>query len=253
MAERYLGSFTETNEFKVQELTRILDATLETINPEGLHTGSNAISIIAFLSSFPGFSKFVTPEFYEHIREQLKLSGEKENVREHVKKILTYPRTGYLPWVNFIINPEIIEEIREEVCNITFKISLIDGKVYALCISEKKLNEVVFNHVKESLNFLEQNTESCHITIVNSNIVSDIGESDVEAFISEFDKEFTVTIGNIKSTFSEDWSRFGECYVIEVQCTYIDDFLFKFNQRFNKNIKIAKHTTFAIKPRSLWQ
>jgi len=87
---------------------------------------------------------------------------------------------------------------------------------------------------------------------VNSNVVADIGQTNVEKFIQGFDHEFIVTTGKKNRHFSEDWSRFGECYVIELECPYLDEFLIKFNEEFKKNIKITKHTTFAIQPRSLW-
>ena len=252
MADKYLGSFANSNEFKIQELIRVLDATLGEVNSAGLQTGQNCLSIIKFLSSFEGFKNFVSPDYAEHIEQEVQKSEGKQNVREHVKKVLMYPRTGYLPWVEFETAPQVIEEIREEADEVKFKLQVVEGKVYGVCTSEKKLNELVFDKVKEQLPALRLNFETCHITIVNSNIVADIGQENVERFIQDFNHEFTVTTGKIKSTFSEDWSRFGECYVIELECPYVDEFLTKFNEKFKKNVKITKHTTFAIQPRSLW-
>lgn len=252
MADKYLGSSANTNEFKFQEMIRILDATLAEINPKGLLDGQNCRSIIRFFSSLEGFDKFVSKEFAEHIDQEFGNTKESGNVRGPVKKVLMYPRMSYLPWVDFETLPKILDEIKEDSKRVGFKLQIIDGKVYGSCISVIQLDEIVFDKVKDQLPSLQPNTEPCHITIVNSNIVADIGQANVEKFIKDFDQEFTVTTGKIKSTFSEDWSVFSECYVIEIECPYIDDFLSKFNQEFGKNINPAKHITFAIKLRSLW-
>jgi hypothetical protein len=253
MAEKYLGYVTNTNVFKVQELIRVLDATIGEINPDGLVTGQNCLSIIKYLSSVEGFENFVSPDFISHIQKEVLKSESKENVREHVKKILTYPRTGYLPWIELEVNQEILKNISDDAEKLKFKLQIVEGKVYGVCVSEQKLNNIVYNKIKDHIpSTLKLNFETCHITVVNSNVVSDIGIDIVKQFVDKYNEEFTITTGKIKSTFSEDWSRFGECYVIELECSYIDKFLLEFNQQFNKNIKICKHITFAIEPRSLW-
>jgi len=55
IANKYLGSVVNTNEFKIQKLIRVLDATIREVNPERLMTGQNCLSIIKFLFSFEGF------------------------------------------------------------------------------------------------------------------------------------------------------------------------------------------------------
>ena len=252
--QKYLGSFAGTNDFKIQELIRVIDATLGDVNPKGLQTGQNALSIIKFLSSFPGLDGFVTTNFLAEIENQVQLSATKENVRENVSKVLMFPRNAYLPWIDYPCDKELMTEIQQKVSEITFKIRIVEGKVYGLCQSKQTLNQIVFAHLKDNLpSNLKENNETCHVTIINSNIVSDVGLEKVESFIQSFDTEFCINTGEIKSTFSEDWSRFSECYVVEITCPYIDSFLNSFNETFGKNIKIAKHITFAIKPRSLWQ
>jgi len=242
------------NIFKFQELVRIIDATLGEVNPSGLPTGQNSLSIIKFISSFNGMDQFLPSDFRDKIKEELNKTNEKENVREHVKKILTYPKTGYSPWTEQEFDQDLLDQIKLKCENVKFKIQLVEGKVYGLCISPgDKVNDIVFNELKDKLlKGLRLNFETSHITIVNSNVVADIGIDKVISFIKNFDQEFCVETGKIKSTFSEDWSRFSECYVVELECEYIDNFIEKFNKEFNKTIKITKHSTFAIKPRSLW-
>jgi len=107
-------------------------------------TGQNCLSIIKFLSSFEGFKNFV-----EYIEQEIQKAEGKQNVSEHVKKILMYPRTGYLPCIDFEAHPQILEEIKQEAKEIKFKLQSVEGKVYGMCTSEKKLNELVFNKVHE--------------------------------------------------------------------------------------------------------
>lgn len=252
MAQRYLGQIADTREFKIQELIRVIDATISEMNPSGLPSGQNCMSIIKFLSTFPGFDQFVSQNFRQHVNDQVAQSFGKDNVREHVKKILMYPTDTYLPWSNFDVESELLNQIQSDALNIKFRLRIVEGKVYGVCLSEQTLNDVVFDKLKDRLPGLKPNVETCHITVVNSNIVADIGQSIVDDFLKQYDFEFSITTGAIKSTFSQDWSRFSECFVIEVQCDYIDRFLNDFNQSFAKKINVSKHITFAIKPRSLW-
>ena len=104
-----MGDNRNTNDFKIQELVRILDATLCDLNPNGLSTGQNCLNIIKFISSFEGFDKFVSTELNDAMKREIVLSDGKQNVREHVKKILMYPRTTYLPWNDG--NTKLIDEL----------------------------------------------------------------------------------------------------------------------------------------------
>src|SRR5271154_5615161 len=46
------------------------------------------------------------------------------------------------------------------------------------------------------------NKESSHITVVASNVVSDIGHNKVENFIRKYDDRFALDFGKVKSTIS---------------------------------------------------
>jgi hypothetical protein len=81
-----------------QELVRIMDSTLSLINPSGLINGENTLEIIKFLKYFPGMIEKLNesdPNFIPFMQEQFESSIDKENKRESVKKILTYPQTQY--------------------------------------------------------------------------------------------------------------------------------------------------------------
>ena len=92
---------------RIQELMRVLDATLATVNPQGLVDGKNAMSFINFISQVPNMESFVGKDFMSLINNQLESSANKENAREHVKKIWTYPKHAYEPWINAEIDKDI--------------------------------------------------------------------------------------------------------------------------------------------------
>lgn len=256
MAEKYLGEYAKTNNFKFQELVRIMDATLSEVNPDGLLTGDNTLSIIRFLRDFVGMDKFLGKETLNHIDYNIERSKDKENVRGEVKNILMYPRLEYLPWVDHNIHMRWLDVIANQAKSMLFQIRLVEGHIYGICISDKNLIDVVFDTLCQYQNIFpkdtQKNSKMCHITIVNSNIVSNIDKEDVNDIIKTFNRPFNISTGEIKSTFSEDCSLCSECYVIEIKSLYIDKFLSEFNKRFDKGIKIQKHITFAINPRSLW-
>ena len=254
MASKYLKNINE-NDFKFQELSRLLDATLKIINPEGLINGQNTIKIIEFLKNFENMDKFISPELYVCINDEIEKSKNKKNVREHVKKILLFPKVNYIPFTPVIVPEKYLEEINEIAKTITFKITYVEGKLYALCQTNKKINDITYDLLYDVINLqnLEKNPESCHVTLVNSNIVAEIGENKVLEFIDKYNECFNITTGNINCNISEDWSPFKEVYVISIRSEYIENFFMKFNVLFNKNIFMSTHITFAMLKRDLFK
>lgn len=100
----------------------------------------------------------------------------------------------------------------------------------------------IYNFLSDSDDFknVTPNIESCHITIINSNIVAEIGENDVKEILTNFKQDFLIETGKIKSTFSEDYSFFSTCYVVEIQSLYINEFLNTFNLHFQTSLFILK-------------
>ena len=165
-----------------------------------------------------------------------------------------YPTQSYQAWRPIIITNEIQEIINKSAKNHKFMINIVEGKVYGS--GNKDFIDMVYDSVKPINKNLVKNYETCHITLVNSNIVHDIGLEKIQKFIDEFTekkgKYFELEIGNFKETFSADWSRFSNCQVVEIKCKYIDDFLTQFNIRFDTKLKPSPHITFAIEPRDLF-
>lgn len=234
------------NVYQFQELVRIIDATLANVNREGLANGQNAMKVITFLSSFEGMDKFLPEGYQEYIREQTMAATGKGNARGEVKNMLMYPELKYSPWTDVEFDTSDID-----VSSVQFKIQLVDGKVYAKCVSVSTVSDLLYQRfVKDNDNNLSPNSEPCHITLVNSNVVYDLGQEKVQAFLNDnFQDQFTVKLGHVKTTFSRDYSLFGSCYVVEVHSPILKDFIDKFSTF--KVIKPTTHITFAIQPRDL--
>jgi hypothetical protein len=236
---------------QIQELIRVLDATLSKINPEGLVTGHNALSITNFFINIPNMKTYLGEEFVGRIDEEILKAKNKTNVREHVKKILMYPKFEYDAWNNFDIDEKLLEIIHRDLSNINFKLTIVDGKVYASTLNGW-INKLIFDQIHNLLPpEVVINSESSHITVVNSNIVQDIGIDNVTEFVDKYVDIFSLNYGEIKSTISRDWPVFSKCYVIKIQSDYLELFIRDFNETFKKNIKPSPHITFAIVPRSL--
>lgn len=237
---------------QIQELTRTLDATLAKINPTGLATGENAMCAIKFISQIPNFEQYIGSEFMEHIQTEIEKSKGKTNVREHVKKIWMYPKYAYDPWIQTRVEPEVLNEIHHKLSLIKFQFAIFEGKIYL--ISSGSISNLIFDCTKEILpENIVPNSEVNHVTVVNSNIVYDCGIDKVTELVGAYPREFSMEFGNIKSTVSNDWPVFSECYVIEVKSELLNNFVNDFNQKFGKTIKPSLHITFAVRPRSLFQ
>jgi len=237
---------------KIQELAKVFDATVSEINNTGLHDGTNASKFLVFLlTQFPEIEKYVGTEYYDLMRNELELTAEKKNHREHIKKLWMYPKYEYDQWINVEIDNEILNNIIMKLQDTNFSFEMVNGQVH-LCPDSGNIGEKIFDLVGQYLSpNVRQNPESSHVTVVNSNIVSDIGQDLIEKFIQKYNEQFELFFGKIKSTISRDWGMFSLCYVIEVKSDYLNRFVLDFNETFDKKIKPSPHITFAVKPRSI--
>jgi len=186
--------------YKFQELIRINDATIGVLDNKNLVNGKTALSLIECYANLPIYKILLPRQYQIYIEEQIeeaKISGElKENVRAQVKNILMYPELKYEPWENVDFDTSIID-----VSNIRFKIELVDGKVYAKCLSKPSLSDILYEKFTTQEK-LSPNPEACHITFVNSNVVYEIKSEKISQFIEAIysDDITDITIGNIKTT-----------------------------------------------------
>lgn len=244
----------QTNDEKFQELVRVVDATAAEYDNNGLITGKNCLNFIKLQVETTTVSQFISPEFHEFILEQLKLSEGKEHVREHVKKILMYPTFTYPPWTPYKCDEGVLKVINDAYSQSQFRLKIIDGKVYAVCDSD--LSSFVYSHMltqdHDTFSELEANAESCHVTVINSNVIAPIGVDRVRSFLDSWVQPFNITFGDIKSTTSLDWTKFSKCYVILIKSDVVREFVLSFNEEFGTNVRICEHITFAVKPRSLF-
>lgn len=235
-----------TNDYKFQEFCRVAGATAAQYDKEGLLNGKWILNFI--LSQLPLVKGFISDDFHTLIQEEITKSEGKSNVREHVKKILTYPLQGYLPWVEY-------NKYTPETIDSTFHFTLKNGKVYAF--SPDKIAASIFSKLQDLEEFtgVELNMETAddtHITLVNSNIVYDIGIEKVQEFLLKYNEEFCVKFTNIKSTESYDWPVFSKCYVVGIESDTINSFIHDFNLEFGKSLKPSTHITVATRPRTLF-
>ena len=236
---------------KFQEFLRVVDATLFNFDEENGQNGQNAFCFVKMISEMPKFEETLGIENANYVKEQIEIAGKKTgNVREQIKKIWMYPNMEYPPWdnVNYIIP--------RPFPSFDFEIELVNGKVFAVCKSFPNLTDVVFAEFMAHdvlTKDYQKNSETCHITLVNSNVVADIGIKEVQKFLDSYsEKNFSTTPGKIKSTTSKDWARFSKCYVVEITSEECRHFIEAFNIHFKKELKIpTTHVTFAIKPRDL--
>lgn len=239
-----------SNIHNIQELTRVFDAVVSQVNNPGLHDGTNASTFLNFLMQIPGLEKYVGFDYYNLIQNELKLTQNKTNHREHVKKLFMYPKYDYDPWIIVNIDRHVLGSVVEKLQNISFSFKMINGKVY-LTTDSQNISEQIIESIQQYLDpSVKPNPEASHVTVVNSNVVSDIGQDKVENMLKQYDKRFNLSFGKIKSTVSRDWSLFSLCYVIEAGSLYLNQFVSKFNDTFGTKIRISPHITFATKLRS---
>lgn len=257
-----------------QELVRIVDATLHKIDPQGVVTGIGTMQTIQGILERNGLKESLGKDFCDFITQQYNDSLQpdtndfKPNVREYVKKILFYPNTAYSPWEEIAINyPGDRNRLDAIASTLKFQLRLVDGKIYAMPVPGNNAIDYriqILNLLKPHLTVQASsgiivNPEPQHITVINSNIVSDCGLEDVTNFVTKFNETvypvIHITFDKIKTTVSEDWSLFSRCYVVGIDSPELNNFIEQFNETFKEMLKkplaVSTHTTFAVLPRSL--
>jgi hypothetical protein len=231
----------------IQELIRIVDATLGKVSSNGLNTGKTAIQFIKFLTEVEDMKKFVGDDFFNQMVNQVNDSKDLANTRGQVKKILMYPKFKYDPWIPVAIKNERLDLIHKELSSIEFTIKVKDGKIYG--VPSENISDVIYKQLSEFIpESFQINSESSHITIINSDVVASIGIDKINQIVARYQDTFYLQFGNVKSTTSV----FSECCVIEISSTYIQTFLSDINEKLSLNLKPSTHITFATTPRSLF-
>lgn len=252
-----------------QELVRVVDATVHGIDPQGVVTGIGTMQTIQGLMQRDGIKESLGKDFCDFIAQQYNESLQpdtnkfKPNVREYVKKILVYPSTVYQPWTEISITPDERQHLDAIASKLIFQLKIIDGKVYAVPVPGNNAIDYrvqILNLLKHNIHSenVIANPEPQHITVINSNIVVDCGLENVTNFVTKFNETkysmIHVTFNKIKTTVSEDWSLFSQCYVVGIDSLELIEFIKQFNETFkdaSKPICPSTHTTFAVLPRSL--
>lgn len=235
---------------KIQELIRVVDATLQNVSHDGLVTGQTGIKFVKFLLSVDNIEQFVGEEFHQHLQQQVLASENKNNQRAELKKVLMYPKFAYDPWIPLTIDQNKLRNVHQFLNTIPFKLNIIDGKIYAVPTHIPNLVQHIFDSLKEAIHPQYKVNTLSQVTLVNSDVIASI--NGVYEFLNNYQDEFTLTFGQLKSTTSNDWCVFSSCLVIEISSDYIQQFLHDFNKKYDKALKPSTHFTFAVVPRSLF-
>lgn len=249
--EKYYPQIKIDNDFLFQEKCRC-----ETMNgiEQDIHNGWASWNYI--VKNYQ--NEKISVEFQQFIQEKIQLEKETKypkNIRGSVKAIFTWPLKGYLDW-NCYKNDDqtLIKKANQLVVeNIEPKIELIQGKLYLTLGNFIDLISQVkeFQDISKNLELpLVPNSESSHITLVNSDIVAKLDKEKLDTFIkSELSTKKSVTFTEIKHTVSFDWPVFSVCVVLSVSSDYLVQFVKKLNEVFGTSVKPSVHLTILICPR----
>lgn len=202
----------------------------------------------------------ISDEFRTFIKTHLsQVKEDSINVREQVKKIWTYPLSGYLKW-NYLESKEILKDVNSVILDVKPKLQIIDGKIYCTL---PKINDNISKLTlpiaqKLGVEGLVPNFESEHITIVNSNVLAKIyysnNKNKIDLLLEKYNDctNKDIVINEFKHTISLDWSPFSVCVVVGIKSNWLTEFCTNFVEILdNKTLyKIPSlHLTTLVLPR----
>lgn len=253
------------------------------------------------------FVKFVEDKL-SALNESSALDSEKGNVRRIVKDVWTWPLKGYVPWTKVESSKSIesvkLMELADEILASdemvdAIRPQLIDGKIYLTlrnfrsCLW-KRAAELGINIGRliiptdipseyKSIRPLTENTESEHITLVNSDVLATILSDDnrnhndlkhrkLDELLAKWSegiaetvekkeeqkKKFVFVSSGLMHTISLDWAPFGICLVLSINvaaCPALTEFLADFNSTLlpesTSPVKLGSvHITIAVDSRN---
>jgi hypothetical protein len=244
----------KSNDSKFQELIRLLDATLSDVNTEGSENGNNALSIVRFLSNFPGMSMYISEGFQKCISNEFRKSKNKANVKDNVNEILLYSNDEPDSEISPIPN-EVIQNINDEIGKIKFRIQFVGQKIIAH--SSSNIIQMIYHKCKDyiSKECIVNDVESYLVLVSEKDIINveqEYNELSIKNFCKKFSEIITLKVKTIQSSFQKQLSCASDILTVEIESPSIDNFIEQFNVRFNKDVEMQKHCTFAVKMRSLW-
>lgn len=247
--ERYYPTIQINDDFVYQERIRKWTAEDKEATPEEIATGWCTKKHIDNTLE----SVMISSELRNLINEKFStLPPYPENIRGPIKAILTFPMKGYLPWDELFGVGDILETASLIAKDVSCQLKIVEGKVYAMI---DKFNDLLFEkaNLKERRLLdmdLEPNSETSHITVVNSDVLCKVDQNRVMELIQEVEKEgIDIKFTAIKHTVSLDWPRFSICCVIALKSAAITNFVNSFNKEFGTKIAPATHITFLVRNR----
>ncbi len=234
-----------STDFLFQEFLRLLDSA--EWNPITSATGHHGIANV--IQYAPHWN--LSPGFRDFIHLQLSECEGQANVRRQLKLMWMFPLVRYLPWRD--VDPT-AERNLLQACNalapaISPQLRFVEGKVYLTLGTFT--SDLRFDWTTVLPNVaLRPNFETSHITVVNSDVVSQhrVTQQELDEFNLQHD---TVALSFVaaKHTVSLDWARFSVCVVVHVECPALSDWVAQFNARHHTNLQPVLHVTVAVLPR----
>jgi hypothetical protein len=265
-----METLSQTNDFKFQELIRILAATLRQVNPTGQSNGQNGIWLTSMLLRFPGMEGWISPALKEMCENLISTEGG-DNPRQELEKMYMHPIPQYLPWEKEQITFEQLDHANRQVEEHNrFEIRMEKGMVRANCTRDPDFMQNLHYSLRKNKPYIGGmlSNKECHITLLHPALLRKVelayNLEDVEKFIDSFARNlengqfFSIRITDLVSSFSRNWERFGLFYAFVVQSDYIEKFLAEFESRFpiegesfiEKSQEL--HITICTYNRDLW-
>jgi len=189
-----------------------------------------------------------------------KLEDYPKNIRNHVKDLWTYPKSGkeFEPFQETGILLNDVFKLDEDKFSFT---RIEKGCVYAAHNDNKTITDLLWENKEMwidkllecghefGFDGLEIPPHPSHITVLNS----DIGEKHsmvCETLMKKYnEKKFDIQLGEIVHLFDERFAPYETCIVVKVSSKCVDDFIKEFNELTGEHIKISQHITFGVRLR----
>jgi hypothetical protein len=242
------SDYTQTNDFKFQELVRILAATLHRVNPSGQKNGFNGIWIAnALIREFPGICGWISRDLEAKFSD-LGLYGANrlENPRKALEDFYMHPFPEYQPWEIVSVLPSSISRILCEIeSKNRFAISLDNGMIVVSCVRDPKFTSLLYKGFEritamrpEAAN-VTKSADKSHITLVPHGIMVSLekqyGSKAITDFVESYQdrtENFPVKITELVTNFSRNWERFSLFYAFHIESPQISNFLDEMEKRF---------------------
>ena len=237
------SKFTNEMDFKFQEFTRIIEATLADLNSEGANNGQNALSTIIFLRSI--LDKKLSTDFVKHMNG----CNFTVNIPKVIESIYLYPESK-ISTANVVIKPPALLERAKLLFESKIFIPMISNtSVHFTTIDGVNLIPELFSIFKPE-NYTHY-PKSAGLTLTDID-VSKIGKDKISNYLLETRPMFRLSSSCIKVRKINESCSYSEVMYIKI----ISDELLAWGNALHKHFNISVVVkdilfAFAVKLRRL--